>query len=112
MSRDLPSPAADWALIEAVESHFEPLLGEIELVFHEEESSVVHVDMHLFEATERMPQVLVTTGMASKPMNVPPQVQNANDYRYAELLLFLPPRWPRGTDAMDDPRASWPINAL
>jgi hypothetical protein len=52
---------------------------------------------------------LVTLGMSARPMNVP---EGGEPYRFAELLIELPPDWPLSSDALGDPNYSWPITWL
>lgn len=108
----LADPTGDVELIETVTEHLAPLLGEVELVLHEQESEFVHVDVHQFERADNGWQVYVTTGMASRPMNVPAEVVDRDQYRYAELILFLPESWPREWDTLKQPEFGWPLTAL
>ncbi len=105
--------AEDWMLIHAVEDHLRPYFGEIERVFDPESPKVVHIDLHLFEATpEDEFRTFVTTGLAQRPMNVPSDVENPEEYRYAELLLHLPIDWPLEWGVTGDPSRFWPVEAL
>lgn len=109
----LESAAEDWTLIEAVEDHLRPYFGEVERVFDPKASGAVHIDLHLFEtAPEDEFRTLVTTGLAQRPMNVPSEVENPDEYRYAELLLHLPLDWSLESGIVDDPSRFWPIQAL
>lgn len=108
----LGHPEADFELIAAVEAHFEPIFGAVERVFHEEGSRFVHIDIHRFEPLDDGVQAYVTTGMASRPMNVPAAVPDPGPYRYAELLLFLPPEWPRDWETLGQPPHFWPLREL
>jgi hypothetical protein len=42
-------------------------------------------------------------------MTVP---EGAGDYRYAELMIGLPPDWPVGSDPFKDQRNYWPVRLL
>ncbi|MEM1424057.1 MAG: suppressor of fused domain protein [Planctomycetota bacterium] len=84
----------DGELIDAVCAHFRRYFGETENVFHEILSPHVHVDVHVIPPNEeRMYWVLFTTGMAERPMNVPPEVVQAGVPRYAELMMKVEPTW-------------------
>ena len=50
------------------------------------------------------PRVIFTSGMSGKPMTVPSGMEA---YRFAELLMFLPPDWPVPPD-LNDSSQSWP----
>jgi hypothetical protein len=52
---------------------------------------------------------LFTTGMSDAPMNVPP---GAEAYRYAELVMFLPAKWPLTTATLAQPQHGWPLQAM
>ena len=103
----------DLVLIEAVSQHFEEVLGPIDIVFHEAKSRFVHIDVHRIVVEEGEDIcTLFTTGMAEKPMNVPAEVQDPDEYRYAELVLHLPAEWPRDWDDLKSPSVWWPIGTM
>ncbi len=52
---------------------------------------------------------LLTSGMSSKPMTVP---QGGGDFRFAELIVYLPADWPLDKKALQDARHSWPVDWL
>jgi hypothetical protein len=52
---------------------------------------------------------LVTVGMSDRPMTVP---EGGEDYRWAELVMYLPSDWPLTTKALKDRTNSWPIDWL
>jgi hypothetical protein len=54
-------------------------------------------------------QILVTRGMSDRPMTVPPGGEN---YRFAELLIYLPRGWPLTARSLGDPNHSWPLEWL
>jgi len=110
---DLPEVQADVQLIEGVSDFLEPLFGGVELTYHEIKSHVVHIDAHRFEETEGPGfYTFVTTGMGSKPMNVPANVSDPEKYRYAELVMHLPLSWPMEWEELSKPENMWPISAL
>jgi len=103
----------DWTLIDGVTAHFEAIFGKVEKVYHEQESKFVHVDMHRFPMDPDGDfHTIVTTGMAEKPMNVPAEVEEPENYRYAELVLHLPSDWPLAWDELSKPENWWPLGAL
>jgi hypothetical protein len=52
---------------------------------------------------------LFTSGMSDRPMTVPP---GEEEYRYAELMIYLPGHWPLTREALSDHQYSWPIEWL
>lgn len=98
----------DLRLIEAVSRHVERHVGPIDLVFHETDSRLVHVDVHHVPPAEGRPyHTLVTSGMSQRAMTVPP---GAARYRHAELFTLLPRHW--RVDLLEDGRWSWPVREL
>lgn len=110
---DFPAPFGDEALIEAIGDHCERFFGECEFVWHEVVSEFVHIDLHVFRPDPISGiRTIVTSGMAEKPMHVPKTLVDPEKYRYAELVLQIPPNWPVDQNAFADPECSWPFWAL
>lgn len=85
----------------------EKFYGPVESVFHEVVSDLIHVDVHHIKPSERHPyNILFTTGMSYLPMNTP---DGREDYRYAELMVCLPPNWPISDEAYKDHDNYWPV---
>jgi len=63
--------------------------------------------IHAVRMKDRL--ALVTEGMSSKPMTVPP---GQEEYQYAELVIYLPKDWPLTKKALADPNHFWPIEWL
>ena len=100
----------DGDLIDAVTGHFERHVATVDVVFHEIVSPYVHVDVHhIPPAAGRNHHVLFTTGMAERPMAVP---EEAESYRFAELMVCLPAAWPLTETAFKDEKAYWPVRWL
>ena len=96
--------------IERISQHIEQYIGVVTTVFHELVSTDVHIDIHIVAPTEDRPfYTLVTSGMSDRPMTVP---EGAENLRYAELALCLPPDWPMASEDWKDPNHYWPIKAL
>lgn len=92
---------------ERLEWHFERYCGKADMVFHEVLSDRIHLDVHWVKPTpERNYHTLFTTGMSFLPMKTPPGLEN---YRYAELMVCLPPEWPISDEAFQDERHYWPV---
>jgi hypothetical protein len=100
----------DSANIERISAHVEQHCGPIGGVIHELVSDMVHVDVHRVLPTDDHPyHTLVTSGMSDRPMAAPPE---RPDFRYAELMLCLPPDWPLADEALQEGRNYWPIYLL
>lgn len=96
--------------MEAISAHIDRHLGKVETVFHELISDKVHIDVHIVAPTPERPYyALVTSGMSDRPMTAP---EGAEDFRHAELYLFLPADWPMGDEAWKNDDNYWPVRAL
>lgn len=103
-------PALDSPDIEKIEEHVQKHIGEIETVYHELVSDLVHIDVFFIKPTpQRNFITLITSGMSYRPMKAPPQVAN---FQYAELLICLPPDWPLTEEALNDEKYYWPVRQL
>jgi hypothetical protein len=95
---------------EKLDLHIEQYVGEIDMVYHEIISDLVHIDVHHIKPTSaRNVHTLVTTGMSDRPMLPPEQMA---DCKYAELLITLPPDWLISSDAFQDEANYWPVRLL
>jgi len=96
--------------IARVVAHVERHLAPVTSLFLEIASAKVRVDvLHVAPAPGRPFRTLVTVGMSSRPMFVPPGQETL---RRAELVLLLPRDWPRpDTIPAEDPRG-WPFREL
>ncbi|MEZ5300794.1 MAG: suppressor of fused domain protein [Verrucomicrobiales bacterium] len=100
----------DGAVIEAISGHIERHLGKVDGVFHEIVSDRVHIDVHIVAPSDERPfYSLVTSGMSDLPMAAP---EGAEDMRFAELCVFLPPEWPLSQGDFDSESNYWPIRWL
>jgi hypothetical protein len=108
--REFQLAIGDQDSIEAIDAHITRHIGEIEMVFHELVSDLVHIDVHWVKPTRQRPfHTLVTSGMSDLPMTTP---EGAEDFRYAELMICLPPDWPMEHASWKDERHYWPIRTL
>lgn len=111
-------PETQGVYAEAVIKHFEALFpGRKTFVFHELISDLVHIDVNIMEPTpEADYYVLYTTGMSDRPMTLPEEISDREDWKYAELYLFLPGDWdlgqPGGLDSDLPYERYWPIQML
>jgi hypothetical protein len=96
--------------LRAVNDHVQKYAGEISDVYHEILSDLVHVDVHLAKPRpERNYYTLVTSGMSDRPMAAP---DGAEEFKYAELMLCLPPDWRLGDSTSSDEAYYWPVRWL
>jgi Suppressor of fused protein (SUFU) len=96
--------------LEVITAHIEKHLGSPEIVWHEADSELVHVDIHVVAPTaKRNYYTLVTSGISDRPMNVPAGLEML---RFAELVIALPANWPMQQTDWEDERNYWPIRLL
>jgi hypothetical protein len=100
----------DSETIGRVEKHIEEHIGKPDMVWHELVSHLVHVDIHMVNPTpERNYYTLITSGMSDQPMNVPP---GAEAFRFAELVICLPPTWKVTQADFQNEEHYWPLRWL
>lgn len=100
----------DESAMEEIEAHIEQHLGEVDMVWHEIVSDLVHIDIHQVPPDDERPfWTLVTTGMSDRPMSVP---EGAEEFACAELMLCLPPDWPLSQEEFADENNYWPLRLL
>jgi hypothetical protein len=99
----------DYEQIKIVEGHIEKYFGKASTVLHEFASVGVHIDVEIVEPTEdKNFFTLITVGMGTYRMNVPPEY-NEEQIDRAELLICLPPDWEiKSTETKD----RWPSDLL
>lgn len=96
--------------IERISQHIEEHIGEIEGVWHEIVSDLVHIDIHSVAPTEDRPfRTLVTSGMSDLAMTTP---DDATEYQFLELMICLPDDWPVSEKAFADENNYWPARWL
>lgn len=117
--RELEPVTGNTDTIDAVGNHIEKYLGPIKLVWHEIVSLGVHVDLYWVEATSERPyHTIVTSGMSDVSMKVPDSLDDPDAWKYAELLVSLPPEWPlaegafRKADGSENTENYWPLRML
>lgn len=108
--REFEFALGDSENIDRISDHIGRHAGPVANVFHEIISDLVHIDIHIVEpSVGRNYYTLVTSGMSDRAMNAP---EGAGEFRYAELLICLPPNWPMGQEAWKDEENYWPIRTL
>ena len=96
--------------IDAISEHIAQLIGEVTMVFHEIVSDLVHIDVHhVLPTEEHNYHTLITSGMSDKPMTVP---EGAEEFRFAELVLCLPPDWKLTREDFANEANYWPIRLM
>lgn len=96
--------------IERITQHIEEHIGQVDGVFHEIVSDLVHIDIHCVEPTDDRPfRTLVTSGMSDLPMTTP---ADAGDLQFLELMICLPLDWPVSDEAFKDESNYWPVRWL
>ncbi|AIQ63033.1 Suppressor of fused protein (SUFU) [compost metagenome] len=96
--------------IEFLHNHIERYIGPVSNIFKEIVSDHVSIDVLVVAPTpQRNYYTLITCGMSEFPMTVP---AGAEEYRYAELMISLPPTWKLSDEDFKDERNYWPIRAL
>jgi hypothetical protein len=93
--------AESWA--QQIRAHIEWYIGRIDNVFSGSGIDVLHVG----PVESRTFHTLITVGMSSEPMQLPPDVDAP---RRVELMMTLPERWRLGADTNDP--AHWPTRLL
>ena len=96
----------------AVEGHIQQYFGKFENVFHELDSSDIHVDICVVPPSdERDYYTLMTMGMGAHRMNVPEELAEYKLER-AELAIALPKDWKMKKENFKDDRWFWPVRLL
>ncbi|MCL2855147.1 MAG: suppressor of fused domain protein [Defluviitaleaceae bacterium] len=93
-------------------AHFDKLFpGRQTNVLHEIVSELVHIDLHIMPPVPGGDfYVVYTTGMSDLPMNVPSELEGAENWRLAEIFMMLPPDW--NPSAQADNPDFWVIGLL
>lgn len=96
------------AWLQQIRSHVERHIGRIEGVFPGDRASGTADVLHVQPVDSRPYHTLITAGMSSVAMPVPPE---ANAPHRLELMMTLPEGWKPGSAAADED-ADWPIRLL
>ena len=96
----------DW--LQQIRSHVERYIGRIERVFPGDPATGTADVLHIRPIDSRPYHTLVTAGMSSVAMQVPP---DASAPRRIELMMTLPESWQLGADVADE-RKHWPTRLL
>jgi hypothetical protein len=100
-----PPPASEASNVLAhIEQH---LGGPFPLMLHEIVPGDPPITVEVVPMADCI--ALVTLGMSDKAMSVP---QGAEDFQFAELVMYLPVDWPLTPEALADANHSWPLDWL
>lgn len=107
---DRPAVHIDDAAAEKIDAHVAAHYGKVDFVWHEIVSTDIHLDvLYVAPSPEHAHHTFITMGMSNLPMNVP---TGAEAYRYAELMICLPPQWKVDQESFKDMKYYWPIYLL
>lgn len=104
-------PSIDYLAYAAVLAHVQEHLGPVkELSLKEVVPGDPPISVYVVPPLgKRNWRALVTCGMSVRPMRVPP---GAEEFKYAECVIYLPPEWPLTAKALKNPKHFWPIEWL
>jgi Suppressor of fused protein (SUFU) len=106
----LQTPPAKIRYLHEITTHITKHLGEISIVFHEEVSDVVHVDVHHVKPNARNPyHRLITSGMSDLPMRFPEEFKTPYSL---ELIVTLPPYWRLDMESFKNEDWYWPVRII
>lgn len=99
--------------VECLEKHVTEYFEDAEAkVFHEILSLDFHLDVYLIKPKDSPYNILITSGMSLLPMTVPDKIENADDYRFAELMLLLPKDIEFGEIVAGEGENDWIVSML
>lgn len=97
---------------EAIASHLDERFTSDEItVYHEMVSPDFHLDVCFVQSEKYNFNILLTAGMSTLEMTVPPDVENPQEYKFAELMLLLQKSVAFGEVTGDNPN-DWLIDML
>lgn len=89
--KDIHSREHFYENIESLDKHLNKFCKEREItVFHEILSPDFHLDVYFINRKRDNFNMLITSGMSLLKMNVSDDVENKEDYSFAELMILLP----------------------
>lgn len=94
----------------AIARHVQKFWGKNQFVTFDGEQEYVEVGVHIVPATPQHPyHTLITSGMSDRAMQVP---EGAEECRFAELVISLPPDWPLDPESLESEEHGWPLEWL
>lgn len=91
-------------------AHVDKHIGKVGWVLREPSAPENQIDILVVPPTPRRKiYTLVTCGLSDQAMHVP---SGAEDYRFSELMLALPPEWPLNEKGLLDEENAWPLRWL
>ncbi len=107
--RGFEAPKHHGVYLKEIESHLAKHIAEVDLVWHEVISDLIHIDVLIVPAPDDGPLFLVTSGVSDERMNAP---EGREDWAHAELLIQLPPNWPIDEESIRNDSWYWPVRWL
>lgn len=99
--------------VAVIDAHLDDFFkAEETFVLHEIESETVHSDIFIIQpnpAEGRNYYTLLSCGLSALPMH---PIKGYQAYRYAELVLLLPPDWVMEYDRFEDENHWWPFRIM
>ncbi len=92
---------------EAIQEHLELHIGKPTFLFQEVADDIVKINLQIVPPSKRFDFfTIVTSGMSDRAMNPP---AGAEDYRFVELVMALPPTWPLHETQLTKEISYWPL---
>lgn len=96
--------------IASIQQHIANYIGIPKIVNHEVTSNIVHIDIFIVPATTtREYHTLITAGMSALPTKT---TDDEEEWKYTELMLYLPSKWGVSKEELKDPDNYWPLALL
>lgn len=96
--------------IEKMDEHIERYIGNIEMVYHEVVSDIIHLDINYIKPNnEQNYHTFITSGVSILPMT---PMKGAENDTYIELMICLPNEWIVSEESFKLDEYYWPIRFL
>lgn len=107
---DKAPPATSGRNRTAIAQHVEKFWGPSQFITLDGEAEYVELGIHVVPATRQRPyHTLITSGMSDRAMNAP---EGAEEARFAEMVISLPPDWPLDGESLATEEHGWPLEWL
>jgi hypothetical protein len=98
---------------EAIANHLDNFYTSEEItVFHEMVSPDFHLDVYFISSAKHSFNILLTCGMSLLEMTVPEGVENAEQYKFAELMILIPKEIEFGKVSPSENENDWILGML
>lgn len=96
--------------ISSIQQHIAKYIDAPKMVNHEVTSKIVHIDIFIVPATTtRDYHTLITAGMSAISSNT---ADDEEDWKYTELMMYLPSTWGISKEELEDSVNYWPLALL